>query len=53
LERRRSNSVSNPWARYWRAAGDAANEVKFVEVWKPESGAWRIHQDIWSGMGEA
>ncbi|MFC7225907.1 DUF4440 domain-containing protein [Salinirubellus salinus] len=33
-------------------AGEVLDHVKFVEVWRPEDGTWRIHRDVWNGMGE-
>ena len=34
------------------ASGAAVSEVKFVEVWRPEDGEWRIHRDVWNATGE-
>lgn len=30
------------------ADGATIDHVKFIEIWSPEDGEWRIHRDIWN-----
>jgi len=33
--------------------GTTVDRVKFIELWRREDGAWRIHGDIWNSVGDA
>jgi ketosteroid isomerase-like protein len=35
------------------ADGQAADEIKYVVVWKREGGEWKLHRDIWNSSRPA
>lgn len=39
-------------AALFDGSGSQIDRAKFVEVWRREEGEWRIHRDIWNGLGD-
>lgn len=40
-------------ARLFTRTGEVVSEPKYIVVWKPENGQWKLHEDIWNSTSQS